>query len=353
MTEPYADFFRGKNVLLTGHTGFVGSWLTLALLHLGARVTGYSLDPPTSPNLFNQLRLTDRVHDIRGDVRDLGKLKASVASARPDIVFHLAAQALVRESYRNPVYTYETNVVGTANVLESCRASPTIRSLVVVTSDKCYAPAKDDIPHNEDDRLGGRDPYSSSKACEEIVAQAYAESFLTRQGTSLATARAGNILGAGDWSAERLIPDCIRALRAQTPIILRNPDATRPWQNVLDAVHGYLLLAKALHAKGPEYVGAWNFGPAAQPRYTVRMLTERVIAVWGSGSYVVNPDTQMPESMELTLNSSKSRRHLGWAPVVDLDSTIAEAVRWYSRYFSGEAIPEEVESELLSPLFKP
>jgi CDP-glucose 4,6-dehydratase len=300
-------FWRDRRVFLTGHTGFKGTWLTEWLTVLGARVTGYSLPD---------------------DVRDLASLGAAMSAAGPEIVIHLAAQALVRASYDDPVQTFTTNVIGTVNVLEAIRAIPSVRVAVLATSDKCYANAGGPHVFTEDDPLGGRDPYSSSKACAELVIAAYRQSFLEKS-VRVVSVRAGNVIGGGDWSSDRLVPDLMRAFRAGEPARIRYPEATRPWQFVLDALHGYLLLAECAF-RGDELPDSLNFGPAARDARSVRWLADAIAARWGDGASWTNPDEAHPhEDAMLALDSSRARKFLGWGPLLDAETTVAWTTNWY------------------------
>lgn len=329
-------FWGGRRVFVTGHTGFKGSWICLWLHAMGARVTGYALPPPTEPSLFALARLDGAVRSIRGDVRDAESLAAALRGADPEIVFHLAAQALVLESYRRPVETYATNVMGTVNLLEAARSCPGIRALVNVTSDKCYENREWAWGYRENDSLGGRDPYSSSKACSELVTAAYRSSFFER-GPAVATARAGNVIGGGDFAADRLVPDCVRALLAGRPIRLRNPGAVRPWQHVLDPTAGYLLLARRLFDEGPRFAGAWNFGPEDTEGRPVRWIVESLCARWEGGASVeADPGPHAPEAHRLVLDASKSRMELGWRPRWTVEEAVAKAAEWYGSHRRGE-----------------
>lgn len=320
--------FSGKRVLVTGHTGFKGAWLSLWLRHLGARVTGVGLEPSTSPSMFELVGLADCVDDRRCDIRDATKLDQIVAETRPDFVFHLAAQALVRRSYLAPVDTFSTNVVGTAQVLDSLQRRSSNAIVVVVTSDKCYENADWPWPYRETDPLGGHDPYSSSKACTEIVVTSWRRSF--PGGLRIATARAGNVIGGGDWSDDRIVPDCVRSVARGEPIKVRNPDAIRPWQHVLEPLWGYLLLAARLH-DSTAFAEPWNFGPAASDARTVRELVDAFCRCWGAGaSWMPQTESQPPrEAMTLKLAPEKAMLRLGWRPVWSFETAIRETVDWY------------------------
>jgi CDP-glucose 4,6-dehydratase len=325
-----AGFWAGKRVLVTGHTGFKGSWLGHWLGRLGARVTGFSQRPET-PSLFAQAEIGRRTVSIEGDVRDLPALERVFAEHRPEIVLHLAAQALVRRSYREPVATFGTNVMGTVNVLEASRRCPTARAVVIVTSDKCYA-ARDGIHgHREDEPMGGPDPYSASKGCAELVATAYRSSFSAGGGPAIATVRAGNVIGGGDWSEDRLIPDIMRGIVAGTPIVIRNPRSTRPWQHVLEPLAGYLGLCARLWEEPIAYAEAWNFGPSDEAPVPAGEIARRFVEVIGAGTLVIGePSAAAPREAEmLALNSSKARTRLGFRPRLGIDQAIAYTARFY------------------------
>ena len=284
-----AETYGGRNVFVTGHTGFKGSWISNWLATLGAQVTGYALDPPTEPSLFGALDLASRMGHVVADVRDRSRLAAEVVAAQPSVIFHLAAQAIVRRAYAEPAETFETNVMGTVNVLEAARACPSVRAVVIVTSDKCYQNHEADQAFRETDPMGGRDPYSASKGCAELVTAAYRDSFFA-DGAAVASVRAGNVIGGGDWAADRLIPDAARALAGGDAVIVRNPDAIRPWQHVLEPLSGYLELGARLLEAGQRFAGAWNFGPtdAGEDR-EVRWVVDRFLAAWGHGTWTTRP----------------------------------------------------------------
>lgn len=333
IAQPQPSFWSGKRVLLTGHTGFKGSWLSLWLQAMGASVHGFALDPPTAPAMFTEAHVADGLaaHAI-GDVRDAAALQRAALAARPEIVFHLAAQPLVRESYRAPVETYATNVMGAVHLCEAIRQVGTARVVVAITSDKCYENKEWVWPYREDDPLGGRDPYSSSKACAELVLAAYRQSFLS--GIAVATARAGNVIGGGDWAADRLIPDFLRACDAGRPLVIRSPLATRPWQHVLEPLSGYLILAERLWAE-PAAAGAWNFGPERADSESVEWIV-RQLAVRREGlDWRVDAGPQPHENIALTLDSSKARAFLGWRPRWPLATALDETLRWHDAWRSG------------------
>ena len=325
-----ADAYRGRNCLVTGHTGFKGAWLCLLLERLGARVTGYALDPPTRPNLFGMAGLDGLAGDVRGDVRDIRRLSEAVAGCAPEYVFHLAAQPIVRHSYARPKETLDTNIGGTTNLLESLRTCPTLRAAVVVTSDKCYEHPIGAAPHAETDPLGGHDPYSASKAAAEIVASAYARSFFLPQ-LGVATARAGNVIGGGDWAADRILPDAVRALAEGRPLAVRNPGFTRPWQHVLDPLCGYLCLGAAL-AADPSLSGPWNFGPPPEACRTVGELASLFFAAYGAGSWEDHSSRQTGAPHEtdvLLLDATRAQQGLGWRTLLGFEESVERAARWY------------------------
>ncbi|HVT74533.1 MAG TPA: CDP-glucose 4,6-dehydratase [Lacunisphaera sp.] len=330
----FGGIFRGKRVLVTGHTGFKGSWLCEWLLALGADVTGLALAPPTQPALFDQLGLAGRLHDRRGDIRDLATVRAAVAAAQPDFVFHLAAQPLVRLSYEQPVETYATNVMGTIHVLEALRGLSRPCAAVLVTTDKCYENHERPHGYAEGDPLGGHDPYSSSKAACEIAIASWRRSFFARHPVRVASARAGNVIGGGDWALDRIVPDCVRALARGEPIAVRNPGATRPWQHVLEPVGGYLWLAaclaeprRAVVAEGLD--SAFNFGPGPDANQTVSSLVEEVLKNW-PGSWVDKSDPRaVHEATLLQLNMAKAGSLLGWSPVWSFSDAVRQTIGWY------------------------
>jgi CDP-glucose 4,6-dehydratase len=334
------DFWLGRSVLLTGHTGFKGAWLTLWLRSLGAKVSGLANGVPTVPSLYELGRVGDGVREFRVDVRDHAAVLAAFATSAPEIVLHLAAQPFVRRSMADPRGTYETNVMGTVNVLEAVRATPSVRVVVTVTSDKCYdnAPSRARTPFVEGDPMGGHDPYSSSKGCTELVIDAYRRSFFANGAETprVGSARAGNVIGGGDWGEDRLIPDLVRGAIDRRPIRVRNPDAVRPWQHVLNPLSGYLRLAEVLHARA-ENQGAWNFGPVPDDARTVRWMADRMTELWdGKLRWQLDLRPHPREAHFLALDSTKAREHLGWAPTWNLDDALNEIVSWYRALRDGE-----------------
>ena len=327
----------GVRVLVTGHTGFKGSWLSYWLHLLGAEVFGYALDPKHENDLFLSLNLENIMNHVVGDIRDSQALEKRFETVRPDLVFHLAAQPLVRQSYKDPKETFDTNIGGSVNVLEAVRNTASVKALVYVTSDKCYKNLEQDQSYVEGDQLGGMDPYSASKAAAEIVFSAYRNSFFLETNRSgIVSVRAGNVIGGGDWSDDRIVPDCIRSLIAKKTITIRNPDATRPWQHVLDPLNGYLTVASRLMTKVDRVSSSYNFGPSADEVYSVKHLVNEVISCWGSGEVRVNSSTDNPhEAGLLQLDSSLAKRELGWASGWDFKTTLKETVRWYREVARG------------------
>jgi len=332
-----ADFWRGRRVLLTGHTGFKGAWLTLWLQRLGARVTGFSLKPPTEPNLFELARVAQGMDSRTGDVRDLEAVVGVIREASPDIVIHLAAQALVRRGYASPVETYAVNVMGTVHLLEAVRHQPTVRVVLVVTSDKCYENRDWVWGYREHEPMGGSDPYSSSKGCAELVTAAYRQSyFATAEKVVVGSARAGNVIGGGDWAADRLVPDVLTAFAAGRAVQIRSPHAIRPWQHVLEPLSGYLQLIERLWEAGPAFAEGWNFGPRAEDARPVAWVVERLCALWGDGARWERDGQPHPyEAHALTLDCAKAHRRLGWQPRLTLEQALAWTVEWYRAYRSG------------------
>jgi CDP-glucose 4,6-dehydratase len=333
-----ATFWNRKKVLITGHTGFKGSWLSVWLQMLGADIVGYALPPPTQPSLFETARIADGMTSIMGDVRDLEHLKSIIKTHNPEVVIHMAAQSLVRHGYCDPVATYATNVMGTVNLLEGVRGSESVRLVVVITSDKCYENREWLWGYREDDPLGGGDPYSSSKGCAELVISAYRRSFFSsdthcNHRIVLASARAGNVIGGGDWARDRLIPDIMAAFMERKPVAIRNPDAIRPWQHVLQPLSGYLCLAERLWFKGPELAQAWNFGPDPEDAKPVSWIVDHLSHLWGDGArWELDHSEHPPESTQLRLDSSKARSLLGWTPKLSLLTSLELVVEWYQGY---------------------
>lgn len=354
MSEDLVRWYANRSVLITGHTGFKGAWLASWLQRSGSTVTGYSLSPPSTPNLYAEANVQRGIRSVHADICDRSALNNAVSQAQPEVIFHLAAQSLVRKSYQDPVETFATNVVGTAYVLDAVRRTPAVRAVVVVTSDKCYEHRVDthpeDRPFREGDVLGGSDPYSSSKACAELLTHAMRASFFSTGGPRIATARAGNVIGGGDWADDRLMPDLMRAAVTGQITPLRHPRSVRPWQHVLEPLRGYLMLGRAL-ADGPSdapAVGAWNFGPAETDCIPVRSLCDRVSEQWPAVRVTeVDDRSEMREASYLRLDSAKARSSLGWAPVTDVDDAVSMTVAWYRDFYSGRRSAETlVEAQL-------
>lgn len=348
----FEDTYKDKKVLVTGHTGFKGSWLCEWLLSLGAEVHGYALPPPTKPSLFNQLRLSRRIksHTI-GDIRDLTKVKAVVRRAKPDFVFHLAAQPLVRLSYEKPVETFETNVMGTVHVLEALRSLKNKCSAVMITTDKCYENKETARPYKEDDPMGGYDPYSCSKGCDELLISSYRRSFFSTPESPVwvASARAGNVIGGGDWALDRIVPDCMRALDKGEVIPVRNKVSTRPWQHVLEPLSGYLTLGAALDSRlrFEEYAGGFNFGPDPKSNRTVKDLVTEILKST-NGKWIDKSDPKaVHEAGLLNLEIRKAKRVLGWKPRWNFEITVAETVRWYKAIQGGESAITTTQKQIM------
>jgi CDP-glucose 4,6-dehydratase len=338
----HSGFWAGRRVFMTGHTGFKGSWLCLWLQRLGAQVTGFSLEAPTEPSLFAEADVASGFRHITGDVRDLAALHDAMRNARPDVVFHLAAQSLVRPSYADPVGTYATNVMGTVHMLDAVRQVDSVRAVVNVTSDKCYENLEIAHGYVEGDRLGGRDPYSNSKACSELVTSAYRQSFFAQQPADarrvgIATARAGNVIGGGDWAVDRLVPDLLRAFERGVPALVRRPRAVRPWQHVLEPLAGYLRLAERLHDDAPRYSGAWNFGPHPDDMRSVDQIAVALVRAYGgSAAYVVDEDADAPhEAGLLLLDAGHAQRELGWRAGLTLDHALTWIADWHRARQAG------------------
>lgn len=331
------EFWKNKKVFLTGHTGFKGSWLSLWLLDMGAIVKGYALDPYTSPNLFTEAKVAEHMQSEIGDIRDLNQIMKSMQKFDPDVLIHMAAQPLVRQSYKDPVETYSTNVMGTVNVLEAARHCKNLKAIVSVTTDKCYENKEWVWGYRENEAMGGHDPYSSSKGCAELVTSAYRRSFFsTKDMASLASARAGNVIGGGDWADDRLIPDILRAFEKQKPVIIRNPLSTRPWQHVLEPLSGYLVLAQALYRKGDEFAQAWNFGPKDEDCRSVQWILDLMVKKWGKGaSWELDQNNNPHEAGFLKLDVSKAKAYLKWEPKWNLDHALQLIVYWNKNFRVG------------------
>jgi CDP-glucose 4,6-dehydratase len=344
--------WNGRRVLVTGHTGFKGGWLSLWLQARGAELCGIALEPPTSINLFQDAAVERGMRSVIGDIRDASLMKQVFSGHRPEIVFHLAAQPLVRCSYEDPLGTYSTNVMGTANVLDAARHTASVRAVVVVTTDKCYENREWVWPYRETDRLGGYDPYSNSKACAELVVSAYRSSFFnpadySRHGVAIASARAGNVIGGGDWAEDRLVPDIIRAFMAERPVQIRNPRAIRPWQHVLEPLRGYLAVAESLCAEGPAFGEAWNFGPEQTDAQPVEWIVRELAEAWGAGAHwEPQPGVQPHEAQSLKLDWSKAAARLGWRPELRLKEALAMTSAWYMARLQGQDMHEFTNAQI-------
>lgn len=346
------DFWKDKKVLISGHTGFKGSWLSLWLQKMGSVVTGYSLPAPTIPNMFETAKVSSGMTSHSGDIRDLDHLTRVMSECQPEIIIHMAAQSLVLFSYENPVDTYATNVMGTVNILEAARRVRSAKVIIVVTSDKCYQNKEWFWSYREYDPMGGHDPYSSSKGCAELITSAYRNSYFPEKsyddhGVAIGSVRAGNVIGGGDWSKDRLIPDIMRALMQKRPVIIRNPDSVRPWQYVLEPLNGYLCLAERLWENGPEFSGAWNFGPKDDDSKPVAWIVEALTKQWGDDStWELDILTHQHESHQLKLDSSKARTLLDWSTRIPLSKTLMLIVDWYQAYQQKEDMRKITENEI-------
>lgn len=334
--QPNPAFWRGKRVFLTGHTGFKGSWLSLWLQSLGATLQGFALSPPTTPSLFETANVAKGMFNSAGDIRDYATVLAQMRAFQPEIVIHMAAQPLVRLSYKEPLETYTTNIVGTLHVLEAARHCGSVKAIVNVTSDKCYENREWVWGYKEDDSMGGHDPYSSSKACAELVSSSYRTSFLKEAKIALATARAGNVIGGGDWASERLIPDVLRSLQNKEAIVIRNPNAIRPWQHVLEPISGYLLLAENLFTAGELFAEAWNFGPKNEDARPVKWIVDELCKAWGEHmGWVIQKGNHPHEATFLKLDTSKAQHLLNWTPRWTLDSALKHTIDWHQAWIAG------------------
>ncbi|MDQ6962311.1 MAG: CDP-glucose 4,6-dehydratase [Mariprofundaceae bacterium] len=343
------NFWKGKKVLLTGHTGFKGSWLSLWLQRVGADLTGYALSPPTTPSLFEAASVATDMRSIIGDIRDLEKMKCVIQEVQPEIVFHLAAQALVRPSYENPVETYSSNVMGTVNVLEAIRLSTCVKSAVIITSDKCYENQEWAWGYRETEPMGGYDPYSNSKGCSELIVSAYRQSFFTNDScqTNIATARAGNVIGGGDWALDRLIPDMIRSFEEERPVEIRNPNAIRPWQHVLEPLSGYLRLAEKLYEE-KAFSEGWNFGPNDADAKPVSWIVNTLTKKWGNGAtWTHDSGVQPHEAHHLKLDCSKAKYKLQWEPTLDLETALCWIVEWHRSQAQGSNMKEITMKQII------
>ena len=333
-----AKFWNNKKVFLTGHTGFKGAWLSMWLIEMGANLKGFSLPPNTTPNLFDEVLLKEKMNSQIGDIRNFKKLNQSIVDFQPDIIFHLAAQPLVRESYSNPLETYETNVMGTANLLESCRNISSLKSVIIVTTDKCYENKEWEWGYRENEPMGGYDPYSSSKGCAELITSAYRRSFFNlEKSPGIATARAGNVIGGGDWSEDRLIPDIIKSFNNFEKVIIRNPNSTRPWQHVLEPLSGYLMLAESIYEKGNQFADAFNFGPSDEGCKTVEWILNNICENWiNAPGWELDKNANPHEATFLKLDISKAKTQLNWNPSWSLNESLKCIIDWNEKFIGNE-----------------
>ena len=339
------DFYKDKVVLITGHTGFKGTWLSKILLMAGAKVYGYALEPNTTPSMYNLLNMDSQIHSIIGDIRDYNKLKETIEEVKPEIVFHLAAQPIVRESYENPRYTYEVNVMGTVNILEAVRTSTSVKSLVNITTDKVYLNKEWYWGYREDERLCGFDPYSNSKSCSELVTYSYVNSFLREENMKVSTARSGNVIGGGDFAKDRIIPDCVRAAIKNEKIIIRNPYSTRPYQHVLDCLNGYLILAQKQY-ENDTFCGNYNFGPNDESCVSTGELADLFCKFWKSASWINKSDNGPHEANFLKLDCSKVKSILKWNPQLTIEESIKLTVEWYKEYALNSNLNKITENQI-------
>lgn len=341
------SFWKEKKVLITGHTGFKGSWLSFWLNFLGAKVCGYSLAPETNPSLFENLKLANLIESHIGDIRDLAKFTEKIKTFQPEIVFHLAAQPLVRRSYREPIETYTTNVIGTVNILEAIRSVDSVKASVIITTDKVYENEERDFGYSENDRLGGFDPYSNSKACAELAISAYRNSFFADGKCLIASARAGNVIGGGDWSEDRLLPDVFRSLIFGEDLLIRNPNAVRPWQHTLEPLNGYMILAEKLFSGRKEFATAWNFGPEDEDAKSVGFVLEKIKQIWDEKiSWKIAEGEHPHETNLLKLNSTKAKSELGWKPKLSLSEALKLTCDWYKSFKNREDLAEITQKQI-------
>ena len=326
------NFWRGKKVFLTGHTGFKGSWLSLWLLNLGAELKGYSLEPNTNPSLYNSLKLKENIESDIKDIRNFEEIKNSMTSFNPDILFHMAAQPLVRDSYKDPLYTFETNVMGTANLLEVSKFCSNLKTIIIGTTDKCYENDERSSAYTETDAMGGKDPYSASKGCAELVTSSYRNSFMTEIKKGISSVRAGNVIGGGDWSKDRLIPDILRSFEEGKKLSIRNPDAVRPWQYVLEPLCGYLMLAQNLYEDFKNFSTPFNFGPNIYDSKSVEWIVKKMSNYWPSSQWDIFTNDSLEESQHLTLNADKAKKLLKWEPKIRLEESLDKIYKWHMEF---------------------
>lgn len=341
------SFWKGKRVFLTGHTGFKGSWLSLWLQLMGAELHGLALKPPTTPALFDEANVGAGMQSILGDIRDYEAVLTAMQACKPDIVIHMAAQPLVRYSYQAPIETYATNVMGTVHVLEAARHVGTAKAIINVTTDKCYENKEWVWGYREDEQMGGYDPYSNSKGCSELLTSAYRRSFFEQSGIALASARAGNVIGGGDWATDRLVPDILRAFEKSQPVVIRNPHATRPWQHVLEPLSGYLMLAERLYADGQPFAEGWNFGPHDEDAHPVQCIVEHMVNAWGNGaSWQLDGGSYPHEAGHLKLDISKAKTKLGWQPRWNLATALANITDWHHHWLVKADMQAECQRQI-------
>ena len=339
------SFFKGRKILVTGHTGFIGSWLTKRLTMLSADVCGYALNPNTQPNMYDNLNLDKFITDVRGDIRNVDLLRKTLTEYQPEIVIHLAAQPIVLESYSDPIDTFDINVTGTVNLLSEVRKVGSVKVIIVMTSDKTYRNNEWVYPYRENDTLGGKDPYSASKSCQDIVITSFRESYFSNSGIGISSIRAGNVIGGGDWAPFRVIPDLVRGIVNGETVKIRNPYSVRPWQHVLEPISGMLMLAERMH-ENVEFSGNWNFGPESHKEISVKELVETFIDLWGSGNYSIEEMKSYNEADYLQLDISKAKRMLKWTPRYNLSAALKETVDWYKSYYIKEDMNKITESQI-------
>ena len=345
---PASTFWQGRKIFLTGHTGFKGCWFYRFLEILGAQVFGYAL-PPNGNSLYASIYGQQSENGAYADIRDLNTLKREASVFAPDVVFHFAAQPLVRESYKRPIYTYETNVMGTLNLLEAVRSIESVKAVIIITTDKCYRDMGWEWGYRETDSLGGADPYSSSKACVELLCDAWRSSYFNKTGVALATVRAGNVIGGGDWADDRIVPDAMRAFQRGLPLVIRSPRAIRPWQHVLEPLYGYVLLAESLYDDREVFEKAWNFGPISSDARSVENVVQSIVALWGKEArYVISEDSSFRESQILRLDSSSAMQKIGWKPYLSFDDAISMTVDWYKRVYDGADALAVTDDQIIS-----
>ena len=344
------NFYRGKRIFITGHTGFIGSWITKCLSMFDAELCGYALAPPSQPNMFEALDLGSETLDIRGDIRNKDLLRKIINDFKPEIVFHLAAQPIVLDSYDNPVETFDTNVTGTVNLLNELRRVESVKTIIVMTSDKSYRNNEWVYPYRENDVLGGKDPYSASKSCQDIVVDSFRESYFLNSDVGISSVRAGNVIGGGDWAPFRIIPDLVRGIVKGETVKIRNPNSIRPWQHVLEPISGMLMLTEGMY-KNVEFSGNWNFGPESHREVTVKELAEAFIGLWGSGNYSIEEMKSYNEADNLQLDISKAKRMLKWTPQYDFSVALKETVGWYKIYYGAETNMEKKTEEQIEKYF--